>query len=134
VHLQFLIGRRGRPVGRGEVISAEERRQCTRFDLEILLTIRMLESLRTRARIGITENISATGLYLASDLPFEMGAPLEISLRMPERVTGKPACEWCCRGRVVRVQKRDKQHARPGAAVVFHYYEVVIAEGARYEN
>jgi hypothetical protein len=72
-------------------MSEQERRQCTRFDLEILLTIRTLELPRTRARIGITENISATGLYLGSDLPFEMGAPLEISLRMPEQVTGKPA-------------------------------------------
>jgi hypothetical protein len=63
-----------------------------------------------------------------------MGTPLEISLHMPERVKGKPACEWCCWGRVVRVQQRDEQHAKPGAAVVFHYYEVVIGEGTRYEN
>jgi hypothetical protein len=118
----------------GRLMSEQERRQCTRFDLEILLSIQTLELPRTRVRTGKTENISATGLYLASDLPLELGAPLEISLRMPERVTGKPACEWCCRGRVVRVQMRDEHHERPGAAVVFHYYEVVIGEESRFEN
>ena len=111
-----------------------ERRQSERIELEILLTIQTLETPKSAARVGMTENISATGLYLASDFPFEIGAPLEISLRMPERVTGKPACEWCCRGRVVRVQARDEQHAKPRAAVVFHYYDVVAGEGTRFKN
>jgi len=111
-----------------------ERRQSERIELEILLTIQTLETPKSAARMGMTENISATGLYLASDFPFEMGARLEISLRMPESVTGKPACEWCCRGRVVRVQARDEQHAKPRTAVVFHYYDVVAGEGARFKN
>jgi hypothetical protein len=42
-------------------MSERERRQCTRFDLEILLSIQTLELPRTRARTGKTENISATG-------------------------------------------------------------------------
>jgi hypothetical protein len=111
-----------------------ERRQTERLDLEILLTIQTVETPNSAARMGMTENISATGLYLASDFPFEVGARLEISLRMPESVTGKPACEWCCRGCVVRVETRDEQHARHRAAVVFHYYEVVAGEGARFKN
>jgi hypothetical protein len=115
-------------------MSGQERRQRTRFDMEILLSIQTLEIPRTRARTGTTENISATGLFLASDLPFEMGAPLEISLCMPEQVTGKPACEWCCRGRVVRVQPRDECHEKPGAAVEFQYYEVIVRDGARFQN
>ena len=115
-------------------MSGGERRQTTRFDIGILLSIQTLEIPKTLARTGITENISATGLYLASDLPFEIGAPLEISLCMPERVTGKPACEWCCRGRVVRVEVRDERHRKPGAAVEFQYYEVIAREGARFKN
>ena len=115
-------------------MSGQERRQSTRFDMEILLSIRTLEIPRSLARAGMTENISATGLFLASDLPFEIGAPLEISLCMPERVTGKPQCEWRCRGRVVRVQAQDEQHEKPGAAVVFQYYEVVARDRARFKN
>ncbi|MFI5091929.1 MAG: PilZ domain-containing protein [Candidatus Acidiferrales bacterium] len=115
-------------------MSGQDRRQRARFDMEIPLSIRTLEIPRTRARTGKTKNISATGLYLASDLPLEVGAPLEISLLMPEQVTGKPACEWCCRGRVVRVQPPDERHENPGAAVEFHYYEVVDRKGARFQN
>jgi len=49
-------------------------------------------------------------------------------------VTGKPPCEWRCRGRVVRVQAQDEQHEKPGAAVVFQYYEVVARDRARFKN
>jgi hypothetical protein len=115
-------------------MNGRERRQSARVDLAILLTIQTLEIPKSAARMGLTENISATGLYLASDSSSEMGTRLEISLRMPESVTGKPACEWCCRGRVLRVQARDEYHARPGAAVVFHDYEVGAGERARFKN
>jgi c-di-GMP-binding flagellar brake protein YcgR len=87
-------------------MNGRERRQSARVDLAILLTIQTLEIPKSAALMGLTENISATGVYLASDSPFEMGTRLEISLRMPEIVMGKPACEWCCRGRVLRVQHR----------------------------
>lgn len=53
---------------------------------------------------------------------------------MPERVTGKPACEWRCRGRVVRVQPPGDRDKNLGVAVVFQYYEVVAGEGARFQN
>jgi len=115
-------------------MNEQERRQRTRFDLKIPLFIRPLKAPRTEEHAGVTENISATGLFLASDLALEVGAPLEISLQMPERVTGKPLCEWCCRGRVVRVQCRDERHEKPGAAVAFQYYEVVARDVAWSES
>lgn len=115
-------------------MSGQERRQRTRFDMEIPISIRMLQIPRTQAHTGVTANISATGLYLASELPLEVGTPLEISLLMPERVTGKPACEWRCRGRVVRVQPPGDRDKNLGVAVVFQYYEVVAGEGARFQN
>ena len=99
-------------------------RQTARFDLEIPVSIRLLESLETPAHMAVSSNLSSAGVCLTTDLPVEIGMPVEVSLRMPQQVTGRPSQEWCCRGQVVRVQPRDVADDQPFVGVQFQYYEV----------
>jgi hypothetical protein len=101
------------------------RRQTTRFRLKVPFWIRLPKSPETPARLVKASNISGTGLYFISDLPLQIGTPVEVTLRMPEVVVGKHAREWCCRGKVVRVKPRRFPGRKPGIGVVFHYYEVL---------
>jgi hypothetical protein len=115
-------------------MTQNDRRHLTRFDMEIPLSIRVVETPETQTHMGVSSNISASGLYLTTDLRLKVGAPVEISMRMPEEVTGKPANEWRCRGRVVRVEPRDLRKARQCVGVELQYYEVIDGPGARFQN
>jgi len=115
-------------------MTQNDRRHLTRFDMEIPLSIRVVETPETQTHMGLSLNISASGLYLTTDLQLKVGTPVEISMRMPEQVTGKPSNEWRCRGRVVRVEPRDSCKAKPSAGVEFQYYEVIDGPGARFQN
>jgi hypothetical protein len=84
-------------------MKADERRFTPRYNLKIPLKIQSLDASYALAQAAESANISARGVYFASDLPFKIGTPLQIALRMPEEVTGKASPEWNCRGRVVRV-------------------------------
>ena len=110
-----------------------DRRQTARFDMEIPVSIRPLDSPEMAARMAVSSNISSTGLCLATDLPAVVGMPVEVSLRMPQQVTGRPSQEWRCRGQVVRVQPRDVGHDKASVGVQFQYYEVRGGR-ARFEN
>lgn len=101
-----------------------DRRRTQRYELEIPLTIRTMDRPDAPVRSALCSNISATGLCLATDLPLNIGAPVEISLRMPEEVTGKPAQSWLCRGQVVRVAPDDMPNDKHSIGVAFQYYEV----------
>jgi c-di-GMP-binding flagellar brake protein YcgR len=115
-------------------MARNDRRQTARFDLEIPVSIRMVELPEEQPHMGLSTNISASGLYLSTDLPLNVGAPVEISMRMPEQVTGKPARDWRCRGQVVRVDATEQSNAKPFVGVQFHYYEVIERTGARFQN
>jgi PilZ domain len=83
--------------------------------------------------MALSSNISVSGLYLATDLPLKVGAPVEIAMRMPEEVTGKPSSDWLCRGQVVRVEAEELPNEKHCVGVAFQYYEV-IGPGAYSHN
>lgn len=98
-------------------------RRTPRFDVRIPLRIRSLDAdVATVATESV--NVSATGLYFATDLNFRIGAPVEIVLRMPEEIVGEPSNEWCCKGQIVRIENGSSLRERFGVGVKFHYYEV----------
>lgn len=101
------------------------RRQTVRFQLSVPFWIRLPKSPDTPARLVEASNISATGLYFVTDLPLQVGTPVEITLRMPEVVVGKQSREWRCRGQVVRVKLGRLPDGKPGIGVEFQYYEVL---------
>ncbi|HTV60834.1 MAG TPA: PilZ domain-containing protein [Verrucomicrobiae bacterium] len=99
-------------------------RRTPRFDLHIPLRIRALDS-DDASLATESVNLSATGLYFATDLDFRIGAPVEILLRMPEEIAGEPSKEWCCKGQIVRVENSGAPHVKFGVGVKFHYYVVL---------
>jgi len=106
-----------------------DRRQTARYDMEIPLTIRTMEKEDMPTHVALSSNVSASGLYLATDLLLQVGAPVEIAMRMPAQVTGKPSRDWLCRGRVVRVEGENQWTEKHRVGVVFQYYEVIeVAE------
>lgn len=52
---------------------------------------------------AVTCNVSASGVLLATEMPYELGSPIEFSLRMPAAVLGTSRDVLVdCHGRVVR--------------------------------
>jgi len=115
-------------------MNRKDRRQTARYDVEIPLTIRRTDRANAPARMALSSNISASGLCLATDLPLKVGAPVEIAMRMPEQVTGKPASEWLCRGQVVRVEEDELRNEKHCVGVAFQYYEVIEGAEAYTQN
>jgi hypothetical protein len=106
-------------------MNRDDRRRATRFEMEIPVWVRVPQTLELQECVATsTKNISLIGLCFATDLPLVVGMPIEVSLRMPEQVIGTPSREWCCRGRVVRVEPVDPSQAKRSVGVEFHYYEL----------
>lgn len=70
------------------------------------------------------ENLSEGGIYFATDSLLRVGTVIELSVRMPEEITGEPTSEWLCSGHVVRVQPIDSPWGKLGVGVQFDCYEV----------
>jgi|ERR1700676_1861999 hypothetical protein len=103
-------------------MKAGERRFTPRYPLKIPLTIQLLGTAQAAAQSAETSNISFRGVYFVSKCRFEVGAPLQIALRMPEEVSGRVSQEWNCRGRVVRVEADFD--CRTSIGVEIQYYEI----------
>jgi hypothetical protein len=112
-------------------MNASERRYTPRYNLRIPLRIQRLGGPKTAPQSVESMNVSARGVYFASDLPFQVGAPLQILFRMPEEVTGRVSPEWNCRGRVVRIDAHAEPSGTAGIGVEIQYYEISKASGAQ---
>lgn len=106
-------------------MNPKERRFTPRHKLQIPLTIQPLAGSNLPAQSAQSTDVSIRGLYFASDLSFEIGAPVQVLLQMPEEITGRASPKWSCTGRVVRVDSRQDAGGRRGIAVEIHYYDVL---------
>ncbi len=86
------------------------------------------------SHLAQTFNISASGLSLVSDLPFQLASPVEIFMKMPREVMGDPVKSWCCRGKVVRIGELDPERRTRIVGVQFQYYEVLPEESEQLES
>jgi hypothetical protein len=76
---------------------------------------------------GLTENISAAGVYLMIDGGMEVGASAEFEITVPgETVGAEGDVRLRCKGRVVRCD-REAQPGRSGIACVIEKYEILRA-------
>ena len=105
-------------------MKADERRYTPRYKLKIPLRVQPLGASKTPAQSFESANVSARGVYFASDLPFQIGTPLQISFRMPEEITGRILPEWNCTGRVVRIDAGTEPSNMAGIGVELQYYEI----------
>jgi Tfp pilus assembly protein PilZ len=111
------------------VVNVSERRISLRLPLKTALQVRIWKSGSAQRRTE-SVNLSQTGAFFATDVPIAIGSAIEILLKMPEEVTGKPATEWRCSGRVVRLQPVDTPQGKFGVGIEFDYYEILRSKAA----
>jgi hypothetical protein len=79
-------------------VRESERRISRRLQVTTPLRVRVWKSGSTERKTG-SVNLSETGAFFATDLPIAIGSAVEILLKMPAELTGKPATEWRCSDR-----------------------------------
>jgi len=103
--------------------AAEPRRQHDRHDVELEVT---MES-ETNFYMGLTENLSEGGLFIATHVHKPLGTPIEVSFKLPEmsqpiKVSG--TVRW------VR-EYSETSDSSPGMGVRFEHIDVEDAEQIR---
>jgi hypothetical protein len=74
-------------------------------------------------------NLSARGVSFATRFPLSVGTPIQLYLKVPEEVTGKPSSEWRCRGQVIHTRPVESNPGTLLVGVMIVYYEVMqVAE------
>lgn len=76
-----------------------ETRTGKRFPLQLPITIRDSSS----EQAGITQNVSAAGVYISADANLAVGSEIEFDITLPADIVGSANdVQVRCRGRVVR--------------------------------
>ena len=106
-----------------------ERRAAQRFDFQVPVTIRLAD--KQTEGCGFTQDLSARGALLYTDLAMAEGDAVELTLVMPSEITLAENMRVRCRGKVMRVCTA-LTGTRFGVAVVLEGYEYLpeIAGGA----
>jgi len=79
-----------------------ETRTGKRFPLQLPITIRD-GSTASKEQIGVTQNVSAAGVYISADANVEVGSEIEFDITLPADIVGSQHdVQVRCRGRVVR--------------------------------
>jgi hypothetical protein len=97
-----------------------ERRAAQRFDFQIPVSIRLTKNQTESA--GFTQDLSARGALLYTDLAVAEGDAVELTLSMPSEITLTESMRVRCRGKVMRVSA-DRAGAKFGVAVLLEGYE-----------
>jgi hypothetical protein len=77
------------------------------------------------SRFATTNNLSAAGVFITTDVPFRKGSKLNFEITLPAPVIGaKSDVEVKCAGRVIRVDTPSRGKRR-GVACVIDKYQFV---------
>jgi hypothetical protein len=105
-------------------VYVSERRISPRHSFRTALRVRVCRSGPDEKRAE-SENLSDRGTLFATNEHLTIGSAIEILLRMPQEITGKPATEWRCTGHVVRLEASASGRGKTGVAVQFDCYEIL---------
>jgi hypothetical protein len=94
-----------------------------RFSLTIPLYISEWKFPATEKKVE-SANISESGVYFETNTPPCNGAMLRVRLGVPKEITGGAEVNWCCTGKVMRVQPVGNVSTSIGVGVRFDYYEI----------
>src|SRR5260370_34937065 len=101
-----------------------ERRRTERLNVAIPLSVSVLNS--TAPGHGTESvNVSAGGMYFATNLPLSRGAGVQLLFKMPEEISGMPARDWVCMGQVVHARPITARNGGLGGGVQLDCNEVV---------
>jgi hypothetical protein len=100
-------------------------RATPRFNLKIPIRIRRLDEVGSAEHTVMSSNVSAGGVYFASDLQLKLGTPVRVYFRIPEQIAGKPVPRWCCEGRVTHVHSSGRLGKELGIGICFQLYSLL---------
>jgi hypothetical protein len=103
-----------------------ERRSGQRFAYQIPVILRVPSEGRTGA--GCTQDLSARGALVWTDLPLTEGAMVEMLLVMPSEITLAEDMNVCCRAHVMRLERSEG--SKPAVAVKIERYEFMNLEAS----
>jgi hypothetical protein len=95
-----------------------ERRAAQRFSFHLPVTIRLTAS--SRQGSGFTQDLSARGALLYTDLMLSVDDEVEFTVTMPSEITLSESMPVCCKGKVTRVTPLEGKYA---VAVHIETYE-----------
>jgi len=101
-----------------------ERRARQRFDFNLPVSLALNDNRRGSA---FTQNLSARGLFLCTDLRLMEGETLELTLTMPAEVTLAETMRVRCQGKVLRVMPAGSE-PKSFAAIHLEKYEYLPQE------
>ena len=101
-----------------------ERRSGQRFGYQIPVLLRVPSEGHTVA--GCTQDLSARGALVWTDLPLKEGALVEMTLVMPAEITLAEDMNVCCRAHVTRLECVEGR--KPAVAVRIERYDFVHSE------
>jgi PilZ domain len=101
-----------------------ERRQEHRFIMRVPLRLCATKEAALREEALSSLNISAHGVYFATDQKLAEGRMVQLHLRMPKEIVGDAVEEWSFTGRVAHVESLSRKNGKSGVGVQFLFYEL----------
>ena len=103
---------------------AQDRRHGHRFIMKVPLRFHAMKETAVREEHAASMNISAHGVYFATDQKVREGLLVQLHLKMPRQITGDESEEWTFTRRVAHVESLGRQNGKSGVGVQFLFYEV----------
>ena len=103
---------------------APEKRTTRRFLLNLPISVKFVDSSQQELA-GHTRDVSSHGVYMYLESEIRADAPIEFVMTLPREVTLADPIRVRCQGKVLRVDKRDKEQ---GVAVAIEKYEFINQE------
>jgi hypothetical protein len=98
----------------------EDKRRARRFDLFLPVQVVTVGELKSSETVR-TRDISSTGLFIEFDKRVEAGTKVELVVTLPREITQTGPVQIHCMGRVVRVERGERE--RTGIAVSIDRYD-----------
>jgi hypothetical protein len=101
-----------------------ETRTGKRFPLQLPITIRD-GSHESKEQSGVTQNVSAAGVYISADANVEVGSEIEFDITLPADIVGSQHdVQVRCHGRVVRSEITPDAPQAGLACIIDNYWFV----------
>lgn len=104
-------------------MQGQERRHELRFIMRVPLRLHASKEAALREAVS-SLNISAHGVYFATDQRVAEGLMVELHLRMPKEIVGDAVEERSFTGRVAHLESLSRKNGKSGVGVQFLFYEL----------
>jgi hypothetical protein len=105
-----------------------DRRTTCRRKLHLPLRFHRQNALIERENGATSVNVSTRGVYFISSLPLSVGEKIEVSMKMPRKITGEKASKRLFTGRVTHV---NSQGTPPGYSTIGVHFLYYVLESGR---